>query len=111
VREELEYWNVIYVLRRLNDYYRYKLRFKVNKELQGLEAKDFVMLVMEKIISGDYSWERSSKSSFIDFVFDVARGEISHFNRANKNREFVSFDDMDGQMVEYYRLPDNYNGF
>ena len=110
VKEELEYWNVVFVLRRLNDFYRNKLRHKVNKDMQGLEANDFSMLVLEKIVSEDISWQRSSKSSFIDFVFDVARGELSHFTRANKDKSFVSFDaDMDN--LERYRITDNFTGF
>ena len=60
VREELEYWNVMYIYRRVNDFYRNRLRYKV-KELQGLESHDFTMKVIEKIISEDYSWQRSER--------------------------------------------------
>lgn len=93
VMEELEYWNVLYIFRRVKLYYRNKLRWRNPKELQGLEADDFAMTVMMKIISEDISWQRSTKSSFMDFVYNVTRGEWSHFLRDNRKREFVSFDD------------------
>lgn len=108
VKEELEYWNVIVVFRRLNDYFRYKLRHKVNKDMQGLESCDFTMKVLEKVISGDYSWQRSERSSFIDFVYDVARSEIGHFNRDTKS--FVSFDLLEDNLPTY-RIKDSFNGF
>jgi len=93
IREELEYWNVIFVFRRVKAYYREKLRWMTPKEMQGMEADDFAMTVMMKIIGEDVSWQRSEKNDFMGFVYGVTRGEWSHFLRANKDREFISFDD------------------
>ncbi len=109
VHEELEYWNALHVYRRINDYYRTKLRFKT-KSLQGLESSDFAMMVMEKIISEDVSWQRSGKACFIDFVYDVARGQLSHFIRDNKERRFMSYD-FTQDRIGTNRIKDNYNGF
>jgi hypothetical protein len=112
VREELEYWNVIYVFRRLNDYYRNRLRFKI-KDLQGLESNDFAMQVLEKVISEDVSWMRSEKSCFIDFIYDVARGELSHFVRANKDRSFLNSEEYEMYInaLPSNRLTEHFNGF
>jgi hypothetical protein len=110
VREEFEYWNILFIFQRLNDYFRYKLRYKVNKDLQGLESHDFTMQVIEKVISGSYSWERSSRSSFIDFIYDVASSEINHFGRDNKTKHFISYDLLHDKGKEL-QLADHYNGF
>jgi hypothetical protein len=109
VREELEYWNVVYVYRRLNEYYRTRLRGK-EKDLQGMEAHDFTMRVLMKIIAEDVSWDRSSVGCFIDFVYDVAQGEWSHFVRDNKERHFVSYDIIVDR-INTNRLQDCYYGF
>ena len=112
VREELEYWNVMYIYRRVNDFYRNRLRYKV-KELQGLESHDFTMKVIEKILSEDCSWERSERSSFIDFVYDVARGYLSHFIRFNKEKSFLSSEEYDVLIdsLPSNRVSEHYNGF
>lgn len=109
VREEFEYWNAIYIFRRLNVYYRNRLRGKI-KDLQGLESNDFAMCVLEKIVAEDVSWERSSRVSFIDFVYDVARGELSHFIRDNKERSFISYDALRDKGTTN-KIKDSYYGF
>jgi DNA-directed RNA polymerase specialized sigma24 family protein len=112
--EELEYWNVLFVFRRVKNYYRLKLRWTAPKDLQGLEADDFAMIVMMKIISEDVSWQRSTKGSFLDFVYDVARGEWSHFVRDNKDRQFIHYEDefwMGEKSLGNSHLMDRYYGF
>lgn len=114
VMEELEYWNVLYVFRRVKSYYREKLRWMTPKDTQGMEADDFAMTVMMKIVGEDYSWQRSTRNDFMGFVYDVTRGEWSHFLRANKNRTFVSFDDnlwANDKPQENIYLVDRYYGF
>jgi len=113
VREELEYWNVLFVFRRIKDYYRLKLRGMATKNMQGLEADDFAMTVMMKILSEDQSWQRSSKGSFMDFVYNVTRGEWSHFLRDNKNIMFYTFDDEISceKSLQNAQLMDRYYGF
>jgi DNA-directed RNA polymerase specialized sigma24 family protein len=113
VREELEYWNVLFIFRRVKDYYRLKLRWMAPKDMQGLEADDFAMTVMMKLISEDVSWQRSSKNSFMDFVFGITRGEWSHFIRDNQNRMFYTYDDEIAceKSLQNIQLVDKYQGF
>ena len=112
VMEELEYWNVLFVFRRIKLYYRNKLKWMKPKGLQGMEADDFAMTVMVKIISEDVSWQRSTKNSFLDFVYETTRGEWSHFLRDNKERIFVSFnDDLHYKPSDNKQLADHYIGF
>jgi len=112
VIEELEYWNALYVFRRIKLYFRNKLRWSAPKNMQGLQADDFAMTVMLKIITEDVSWQRSSKISFMDFVYDTTRGEWSHFLRDNKNKIFISFDDdVSYAAVQNQQLMDKFNGF
>jgi hypothetical protein len=102
----------LYIYRRLNDYYRNRLRGKL-KELQGLESHDFTMRVIEKIISEEYSWERSERVSFIDFVYDAARGYLSHFIRFNKDKIFLDSNEYEVfiDTLPSNRVTDRYNGF
>lgn len=109
VIEELEYWNIIYILRRLNIYYRDHLRYKI-KDLQGLESNDFAMQVIEKIISESRPWENSSRTCFMDFVYDVAWDELSHFIRDNKEKRFISYNIFQDRLPTN-RIKDNYYGF
>jgi len=113
IREELEYWNVLFVFRRVKDYYRLKLRWMTPKHMQGLEADDFAMTVMMKLISEDVSWQRSSKTSFMDFVYDTTRGEWSHFLRSNQNRMFYTYNDEISleKSSQNIQLVDKYYGF
>lgn len=114
VMEEFEYWNVLFIFRRIKQYYREKLRWMATKDRQGLEADDFAMTVMMKIISEDISWQRSDKNDFMGFVYGVTRGEWSHFLIANKDREFISFDDelwMAEKSHNNARLIDNFCGY
>lgn len=113
VMEELEYWNVLYVFRRVKAYYRSKLRWMNPKDAQGMEADDFAMTVMIKIISEDVSWQRSGKNDFMGFVYGVTRGEWSHFLRANKDKTFISYEDIYWQdkTESNIRLLDRFNGF
>lgn len=108
VREELEYWNVIHILHKLNIYYRKNIRHKL-KDLQGLEANDFSMQVLEKIINGSRSWENSPRSSFLNFVYDCAWDELTHFIRDNK-KSFISYDLLQDKLPTN-RLQDHFEGF
>ena len=103
VLEELEYWNVLLVFRRLNIYYRNKLRHTNIKNLQGMEASDFSMYVLEKIISNDISWQRSTRSSFIDFCYDTASGLFSHWLRECGERQMISMDSGDDFIPDFHK--------
>jgi hypothetical protein len=109
VYQELEYWNAIHVYTRLKIYYRERLRTKT-KGLQGLESSDFAMAVLESIIAEDVSWQRSTRSCFLDFVYDTARGYLSNFIRDNKERKFISYDVYVDALPDN-RIQDNFNGF
>jgi hypothetical protein len=111
VREELEYWNIIYILRKLNIYYREHLRHKV-KDLQGLEATDFSMQVLEKIVNESRSWYNSPRMCFLDFVYDIAWDELTHFIRDNKHGKFISYDLLTDKCDRNQEvLMDHFNGF
>jgi len=109
VMEELEYWNVIYVIRKLTSYYNRNLSGYRVKQLQGLTGYDFAMNVLEKIVSGQRSWENSKYSSFIDFCYSVAKSEFSSW----KIHKFKHYEDM-GVVQENksnLHIRDNYDGF
>ena len=119
VKEELEYWNVIHLLERLKIYYRERLRGSI-KDMQGLEAHDFAMYVLEKIISEDASWQNSKMGSFIDFVYSTARGHLSHWVRDTKSGTFISYDDVipkEEKRIHHRKInevtyyDDEFNGF
>lgn len=92
VREELEYWNVIYVFKRLNNWYGKQLNTYNRKQLQGMEASDFSMNVISKIISGERSWEKSEKVDFMSFVFGVARSEFSTWKDGNAYKSMIDIE-------------------
>jgi len=89
VREELEKNNIVFILRRLNDFYRKKMNSVRTKQMRGFEASDFSMNVITKIVSGSRSWENSSRTDFMDFVYDVARSELNGWWENAKKSEFV----------------------
>ena len=89
VREELEKNNIVFILRRLNDFYRKKMNSVRTKQMRGFEAGDFSMNVITKIVSGSRSWENSSRTDFMDFVYDVARSELNGWWENAKKSEFV----------------------
>lgn len=89
VREELEKNNVVFILRRLNDFYRKKMNSVRTKQMRGFEASDFSMNVITKIVSGSRSWENSRHTEFMDFVYDVARSELNGWWENAKKSEFV----------------------
>ena len=65
VREELEKNNIVFILRRLNDFYRKKMNSVRTKQMRGFEASDFSMNVITKIVSGSRSWENSSRHDIV----------------------------------------------
>lgn len=89
VREELEKNNIVFILRRLNEYYRKKMNSIRTKQMRGFEASDFSKNVITKIVSGSRSWENSSRTDFMDFVYDVARSELNGWWENAKKSEFV----------------------
>jgi hypothetical protein len=109
VREELEHWNVIYVIRRLTIYYNRHLNSYNTKELHGLTGYDFAMNVLEKIINGHRSWENSSCSSFMDFCYGAAKSELSLW----RTTKFKKFDVMDvvQENKSNLHIRDEINGF
>ena len=108
VREELEYWNVVHVIRRLNRWYGRHLNTVNSKRLQGMQAQDFSMNVITKIVSGTRSWEKSSKACFIDFCYDVARSELHTWHEC-KNKDFISFD-VKQENKSNLHIRDDYSG-
>jgi hypothetical protein len=110
VQEELEHWNVILILRRLNKWFHNHFTPTDKKKLRGLEANDFSIGVLEKIIRGDRSWQNSNKASFIDFCYDVAGSELCNWRENAAKREFVSYD-IAWEKQKGENIEDNYNGF
>lgn len=111
VREELEYWNAIYVIRSLNKYFNSLHGY--DRGLRGMSAEDFSMTVLEKIISGQRSWLNSNKSCFLDFCYDVMKSELSNFR---SSMEYTSVKNYDFSFENESRWPrvglqDNFNGF
>jgi len=109
VLEELEYWNVIFVIRKLTDYYQRHLNSYRVKQLNGLTGYDFAMNVIEKIVSGSRSWENSSYSSFMDFCYSVAKSELSLW-RVTKFKEFDHFDVVQENKSNLH-IRDDYQGY
>ena len=90
IEEEFEHWNVIVLLKRLNGYFRSKLRGTVLKDMQGLEAEDFSMSVLEKVWSGAYSWKDAKSVDFIEWLLNCAKSEARNWIEVNKDRHFES---------------------
>jgi len=111
VREELEYWNVIYIIRRLNAYFN-KLH-GYDRGLRGLSADDFSMTVLEKIINGKMSWENSTKTDFLDFCFNCMRSELGNYRKSKEVRTIESRDFSFENEIRWDRigLKDEFNGF
>ena len=110
VREELEYWNVIYVIRRLNNWYGRRLNIWNTKQLQGIEASDFSMNVISKIVSGERSWEDSSSNDFMGFVYGAARSEFDTWIKGNAYKRFITID-ANQENKSDLRIRDDYDGF
>jgi len=111
VREELEAWNTIYVVRRLNKYYLNRLSTSRQKCFQGLEAHDFSMNVIEKILSGSRSWENSNAKDFMEFVYGVAKSELSTW-REFKHKDIYHIEDyLKQENKSNLHIRDHYEGF
>jgi hypothetical protein len=110
VREELENLNVIYVMKRLNNWYCRHLSTWRRKQLQGMEASDFSINVISKIISGERSWDNFRGNDFMSFVFDVAKSEFSTWKEGNAHKSFITFD-LNQENKSNLHIRDNYNGF
>ena len=110
VREELEYWNAIYVLKRLNNWYGRHLNTWNIKQLRGMEASDFSMNVISKIVSGERSWSKSNKRDFMSFVFDVAKSEFNSWveGAAQKNSIHI---ELNQENKSNLHIRDDYEGF
>ena len=111
VREELEYWNAIYILRSLTRYFNSLHGY--DRGLRGVSAEDFSMMVLEKIISGKRSWERSTKASFLDFCYDAIRSELYNFRHSIDYKDIKPHDFSLEKEERWTRvgLQDEYNGF
>jgi hypothetical protein len=110
VREELESWNVVYVMKRLNQWYGKHLNTWNTKKLQGLEASDFSMNVISKIISGERSWENSGSTDFMSFVYNVARSEFSTWKEGLGQKSMISIDLLQENKSNLH-IRDDYEGF
>lgn len=77
--EELE--NLVF---RMREYVENKINFK-EKNIDGLEALDFVMSVFEKSLTGIRNWE-PEKCNFEYFVFGVLKSEVSSVLRKRRRR-------------------------
>ena len=111
VREELEHWNAIYVLRRLNKYFNSLHGYE--RGLRGLSATDFSMMVIEKMLTGQRSWENSKREDFMGFCFDAMKSELSNFRHSP---DYTQVENMDFSLENDERWPriglqDEFNGF
>jgi hypothetical protein len=109
VKDELEYWNVVHVIRRLNIWYGRHLNSVNTKRFQGMQSYDFSMNVITKIVSGSRSWENSQRACFLDFCYDVARSELHTWHKC-KNRDLVSFDVKQENKSDLH-IRDDYMGY
>lgn len=111
VREELEYWNAIYILRRLNKYFNSLHGYE--RGLRGLSAEDFSMMVIEKIINGQRSWANSTKPCFLDFCMDAMKSELSAFRSSPDYTRVRSYDFSLENDERWPRigLQDEFNGY
>jgi hypothetical protein len=111
VREELEYWNAIYIIRSLNRYFNSLHGY--DRGLRGISAEDFSMMVLEKIISGKRSWEKSTKPSFLDFCYDAMKSELNNFRHSVEYQKVESHDFSFEKEDRWTRigLQDEYEGF
>lgn len=110
VREELEYWNVIYVMKRLNNWYGRRLNSNNTKRLQGLEASDFSMNVISKVISGERSWENSTQDNFMSFIYGVAKSEFSTWVNGEGKRNMIPLELIQENKSNLH-IRDDYYGF
>lgn len=110
-REELEFWNPVFVIRRLNRYYIQHMNSTRIKQFQGFQAHDFSMNVIEKILNGSRSWENSAYTDFMNFVYSVAKSELSTW-RDNKCKDIYHIEDyLKQENKSNLHIRDNYNGF
>jgi hypothetical protein len=98
VREELEYWNAVFVLRRLNDYF--KSHHGYDRGLQGLTAEDFSMMVIEKVITNERSWLDSKETNFVNFCTSIMSSELYNFRHSPNYNKTVSY----SEIGEIYKL-------
>jgi hypothetical protein len=110
VREEIECWNIVYILRRLNIWYARYLYSRKPKDLQGMEAADFSLNVISKIVSGERSWEKSTQKDFMAFVYGVAKSEASTWTKRAKNKSFISLD-IKQENKSNLHIREDFNGF
>ncbi len=111
VREELEAWNTIYVIKRLNKFYLNRLSTTRQKAFQGLQAHDFSMNVIEKILSGSRSWQESNAKDFMQFAYGVAKSELSTW-RDNKHKDIYGIEDyLKQENKSNLHIRDEYEGF
>lgn len=110
VREEFEYWNVVYVIRRLNYWYGRRINSYNIKHLQGMEAADFSMNVISKIVSGERSWQDSANNDFMSFVYGVARSEFSVWRDSNATKRLITLDANQENKSDLH-IRDDYEGF
>jgi hypothetical protein len=117
VREELERLNIVYVIHRLNKYFNTLHGYE--RGISGLTAEDFSMTVLEKIVSGERSWEKHKRNDFLGFCFDVMRSEVGNARNSLEYQNTVRLNGYDvGDNIRRERnrwerngLDDNYNGF
>ena len=116
VKEELEYWNVVYILRSLNKYFNSLHGY--DRGLQNISAEDFSMTVIKKILTGERSWEKSTQPCFLDFCFSVMKSEINNFKSSTeykniKDNIVISYDFSLEKENRWTRLglQDEFNGF
>lgn len=111
VLEELEQLNIICVIRNLNKYFNYHHGY--DRGLHGLTADDFSIMVLEKIITGERSWLKSTKSSFMSFCYDAMKSEISNYRNSFEYKNVVNHDFSFEKEDRWTRngLQDEFDGF
>jgi len=119
VREELEYWNIIYIIKRLNKYFNRLHGYE--RGINGLTAEDFSMMVLQKIVSGERSWEKHKGDDFMGFCFDVMKSDVNHARNSTEYRTMVRMKqseisehlESERHRIRWERngLKDEFNGF
>lgn len=96
------------VMDRMNTYAIKALKGISIKELQGLEAMDFVMDVMTKTCDGTRDWLNAATDDMETFLFGCLKSDIGHLKekitrRKEKDIQLVSSHDEDTPMINGIR--------
>jgi len=89
------------VIELLNKQANYKLRDVEIKQLEGMEAEDFVQLTILKVLDGTRDWEKSTETNMLTFLRRSLNSEISNYIKHLKRRN-IQIDSADEDLKDNY---------